>query len=275
VKRVLALALLAPMVCAAQSGSDPNLAHPNQVVTAQRDGYTIAGLVTHKEGVKAFKYGVLLFPGSPGVLRITEENGQIRHGQTGNFIIRSRRHWLDDETLLVSVDAPSDKWTFFPQIFRAEPRYGADVAALVSEVSKRYGGIGDWTFVGTSEGSITAFHAARMNPRLATRVILTSSVFTGTRNGPGLSGARLEDLKSPLLWVHHADDPCRFTQYSDARRYAESTKSPLVTVRGGGPQTGDACEPRTFHGYVGREAQTVKAMQAWVKTGQVPGDVTE
>jgi hypothetical protein len=267
---VLAVLLLGASGAHAQ---DPNLEHPNKVVTAARDGYTIAGLVTHKEGARAFKHGVLLFPGHPGIMQVREEKGQPRYGLSGNFLIRSRRHWLDDETLLVSVDAPSDQWHFFNQMFRETPRYGADIAALVEEVSKRYGGVRDWTFIGTSEGSVSAFHAARMNPSLATRVILTASVFTAGKNGLGLSGARLGDLKSPLLWVHHADDPCRFTQYSDARRYAESTMSPLVTVRGGGPQSGDPCEARTHHGFIGAEVATVRAMHTWIKTGAVAAEV--
>ena len=33
----------------------------------------------------------------------------------------------------------------------------ADVAALLTEVGRRFG-VEDWTFVGTSEGSVSAFH---------------------------------------------------------------------------------------------------------------------
>ena len=271
-RSALILGMLASLAHA-QGAGDPNLQHPNQVVTVQRDGYTIAGLVTHTAGAKQFTHGIALFPGSPGIMQIREESGVPRYGQTGDFLIRSRRQWLDDETLLVSVDAPSDQWNFFNHLFRATPRYGQDVKALLEEVSRRYP-VSDWTFVGTSEGSVSAFHAARMNPDLAKRVILTSSLFTGTRNGPALSGTRMEELRSPLLWVHHENDPCRYTQYSDARRYAERTMSPLLTVRGGGPQQGDPCEARSFHGYIGVERETVLAMRSWVKTGQVPGDVS-
>jgi hypothetical protein len=40
------------------------------------------------------------------------------------------RHWLDEETLVVVVDAPSDEWRWFDHQFRETPRYGADVEAL-------------------------------------------------------------------------------------------------------------------------------------------------
>jgi hypothetical protein len=243
-----------------------------EVVVAKRERYNIAGLVMRAEGAKAFKHGIALFPGHPGILKLGLEGGQPHFELRGNFLVRSRRHWLDDETLVMVVDAPSDQWTSFAQEFRATPRYGADVAALLEEVSRSHA-VGDWTFVGTSEGSVSAFHAARMNPKLARRLILTSSVWGPSRNGPGLSGAKFEDLAAALLWVHHEDDPCQFTSYRDARRYAERTRAPLVTVRGGGPEKGGACQAFTAHGFVGLERDVVLAMRSWVKTGAVPADV--
>ena len=130
---LLALAVGGTRAAHAQGvGNDPNLANPTQVVTAKRDGYTIAGLVTHLEGAKAFKYGVALFPGHPGIMRLREEGGGPKFELGGNFLVRSRRQWLDEETLVVVVDAPSDEWASFSQRFRETPRYGADVEALLS-----------------------------------------------------------------------------------------------------------------------------------------------
>jgi hypothetical protein len=251
---------------------DPNLDHPTQVVTVSIKGYTVAGLVTHLKGATAFKHGIALFPGYPGIMKLREENGQPRFEMRGNFLVRSRRHWLDGETLVVVVDAPSDEWATFSQQFRETPRYGADVAALLGEVARRYP-VEEWTFVGTSEGSVSAFHAARMNPQLARRAILTSSLFQATNNGPGLSWVSWDKLQSRLLWVHHESDPCKYTPYRDARRYAEGSKSPLLTVRGGGPGRGDPCQALTAHGFAGVERETVLAMRSWVKTGVVPPDV--
>jgi hypothetical protein len=157
-----AIALLLGGIAFAHAQSaqtDPNLAHPTQVVTAKRDGYAVAGLVTHLEGAKGFKYGVALFPGHPGIMRLREEDGRPRFELGGNFLVRSRRQWLDEETLVAVLDAPSDQWGSFSQHFRESPRYGADVAALLMVIGRRFG-IEDWTLVGTSERSISAFHAA-------------------------------------------------------------------------------------------------------------------
>jgi predicted esterase len=254
--------------------SDPNFDHPNEVVTVAREGYSIAGLVTHKQGRSAFKYGVALFPGHPGIMKLRLDQGRPVYGLGGNFLVRSRRHWLDDETLVLVVDAPSDQWAAFEHWFRERPRYGVDVAALVQEVGRRYG-VADWTFIGTSEGSLSAFHAARMNPALARRVILTSSLLRPSRHGPGLSGTKWEALSVPLLWVHHKYDPCEYTPYREAQRAAAASRSPLVTVAGGGPGQGNPCEARTAHGFAGIELETITAMRQWIMSGAVPADVNK
>ena len=268
---VFLLLLCAPAAHAQRE--DPNLAHPHELVTVERGGYTMSGLVAHRAGEKDFKYAIALFPGHPGILRLRQEEGELKFEQRGNFLVRSRRHWLDSETLVMVVDAPSDQWATFYQQFRETPRYGADVGALVAEASRRYG-VKDWTFIGTSEGSVSAFHAARMNPDLAQRVIFTSSVFVAGRNGPGLSRADYRVLKSDVLFVHHVDDPCQFTPYPEAQAAAKQSGKPLVSVRGGGGWKGGLCEAFTAHGFVGAELAALRAMKAWIRTGQAPEEVS-
>jgi len=246
----------------------------NLVIGVPRGGYGMKGLVTPRPDAGRFKYGTALSAGHPGILRLREEEGQVRFDIGGNFLVRSRRHWLDEETLVLTVDAPSDQWSSFSQQFREGARYGEDVKALLEEAGRRYA-ITDWTLVGTSEGSVSAFHAGRMNPALAHRVILTASVFLAGRNGPGLSGVEFDLPAKRLLWVHHESDPCSFTPYREAQRFAAKSHSPLLTVRGGGPARGAPCEARSAHGFVGVESETVLAMRSWVKTGVVSADVVK
>ena len=275
---ILVLALISgpPPVCAQTEGSapgEPDHSATEIVLTVPIGDYSISGLVTHSPRAKAFKYGVALFPGYPSILRLREEAGQPRFDLGGNFLIRSRRHWLDDETLVISVDAPSDQWASFSRQFRQDPRYGADVAALLAEAGRRYA-VSDWTLVGTSEGTVSAFHIARMNPGLAKRLILTASLFLGGGKGPGLSGVDWDVMTSRLLWVHHESDPCAYTPYRSALKFAEISRSPLLTVRGGGPSRGAPCEARSAHGFVGLERETVLAMRSWIRTGVTPADVS-
>lgn len=241
-----------------------------RLVTVPREGYQQSGLVvTAAESGPRYRHGVALFAGHPGILRLREEGGVPQYELKGNFLIRSRQEWLDADTLVLLVDAPSDQWNTFSQYFRTTTRYGEDVAALLSAVGERYG-VGQWTLVGTSEGSVSAFHAARMNPALATRLILSASVFSASRNGTGLSNADPATLKSRLLLVHHADDPCPYTRHADAVRFAERAGAPLLTVRGGGIWQGDVCQARTAHGFIGAERETVLAMRRWLQQGELP-----
>ena len=273
--RVIGLIAFVPTALAQTNGSpvvDLNALAANTLLTVPVDDYSISGLVTHLPEAKDFRYGIVLFPGYPSIMKLREEAGRIRFDLGGNFLIRSRRHWLDEETLVISVDAPSDQWATFRQQFRQTRRYGADVAALLAEASHRYG-IKDWTLVGTSEGTVSAFHTARMNPAIVTRLILSSSTFVSSGNGPGISGVDWKEIQAKLLWVHHENDGCQYTPYRDAQRHAEMTRSPLITVRGGGPARGSPCEAFSQHGFVGIELDTVQAMRVWVKTGKAPTEV--
>lgn len=259
---------LAGSVVAQTAGGDPNLALPNEIVRVELDDHAMTGLVTHLPEGGPYRRGLVLFPGHPGILDLREEDGVIRYKLPGNFLVRSRRHWLDRDTLVLLVDAPSDQLATFSQRFRETPRYGADVAALLRATGARYG-VTEWVFIGTSEGSVSAFHAARMNPDLASRLVLTSSLFLANRHGPGLSGADLAQMPARSLWVHHRDDPCPYTAYRDARDFAGRSGKPLLTVNGGGPGRGDACAAFTAHGYVGMEKETIRAIQEWMATDRV------
>jgi hypothetical protein len=272
------LALGAVLACATHlacaQDQDPNAALANELIVAQLPGRSITALVTHAPGATKFTHAVALFPGSPGIINLRVEDGQIRNDQRGGFLIRARRFFLADGFLTVVVDAPSDQQTnFFPE-FRETPRYGEDVKGVIEAVTKKYGPL-DWTFVGHSEGSVSAAHAARMLPADAKRVALTASVVTSNPRGRGLTAADIAQIKVPVLWVHHRNDPCEYTPYRTVSRYAEQTGTPLLTVSGVRYSKGKPCMAFSEHGFVGMEARTIKAMLSWIRTGTAPGEVSE
>ncbi len=267
------LLVISPHPAHAQ-GKDPNAAFANEVIVAQLPGRSIAALVTHRPGETRFTHAVALFPGSPGFIGLKVEDGEIRFSQRGNFLIRARRFFLENGYLTVVVDASSDNQVTFWHSYRASGRYGEDVKAVVEAVSKKYGAL-DWTFIGTSEGSVSAAHAARMLPSHAKRAVLTSSLVVPAAQGPGLQVSDIRQITIPVLWVHNRNDPCKYTQYSRVKSYAEETKTPLLTVTGVGDRRGDPCEPFSEHGFVGMEVKTIRAILSWINTGNVPPDVTQ
>lgn len=271
---VLAAVLAGAAQSAHAQGTDPNAAFANEVIVVPLPGRSISALVTHRPGAAKFTHAIALFPGAPGYINLRVEGGAIRFGLGGNFLVRTRRHFIEDGFLTVVIDAPSDNQVNFWHSYRASDRYGEDVKAVVDAVSKKFGAL-DWTFIGTSEGSVSAVHAARMVSPPAKRVALTSSLVTPSFPGPGVRVSDVRQVSIPVLWVHHRNDPCTYTQYSRVKQYAEETKTPLLTVTGAGDVRGNPCDAFTQHGFVGMEIKTIKAMLSWIRTGQVPPDVSE
>lgn len=242
------------------------------IVTAKLDDHSISGLVSHLPGHTSFKYGIAVFPGYPSIMRLHEEDGRPVFQQQGSLMVKGRRLWLDDDTLVLTVDAPDDEWSSFDHYFRRSARYGKDIAALLGAVMKQYP-VADWTFVGHSEGAVSAYGAAVPNLDKVKRLVLISSVIYPTRNGPGLSALDWDMLAGRLLWVHHADDPCEHTTYGAAQKFAADTHSPLLTVRGGSEGHGDPCRAGSIHSLPGMEKPTFDAIKTWIKTGTAPASV--
>jgi hypothetical protein len=238
-------------------------------------GRSIAALVTHRPGETRFTHAVAIFPGYPGQVKLSVEDGEIKFGDLrGNFLVRARRHFLEGGFLTVVVDAPSDHLSGpFSHEFRASTPYGEDIRGVVEAVAGRYGEL-DWTFAGHSEGAVGATHAGRMAAPLVKRVILASALTSPNFQGPGLSLSDVRSLTVPVLWVHHRNDPCRATPYSTAQAWAEAMHAPLLTVTGSKDARGDPCKAQSEHGFAGMEEKTVKAMVAWIRTGRAPSEIS-
>ena len=256
------------MACVSLCASFPRAAQAGEgvsesVITVKFPDRSISALATHLAEHDAFRRAILLMPGHPGIMKIQSPES---FGLKGNFLIRSRSFWLDRETVVFSVDAPSDEWASFTGRFRASDRYAEDIRGLAREIEKTFGKL-PRVVVGTSEGSVSAYYAARALGPENVRVIFTSSLFNNSSNSPGLASLDFDDFKIPMLWVHHADDPCRWTPFWQAKRHAEKTRAPLIAVKSAKPSRGDPCQAFSNHGYVGVEEETVRAMKNWVVNG--------
>ena len=238
------------------------------IITATFEDRSISALVTQLTEHDAYSRAILLMPGSPGIMKLqSPESFALK----GNFLIRTRRAWLDRETIVFSVDAPTDRWGSFSGHFRSGKRYAEDIRGLVGEIFQAFGKL-RLVIVGTSEGSVSAYFVARALQGENVQVIFSSSLFNNSRNSPGLAALDFDEFKIPMLWVHHTNDACRWTPFWQAQRHAEKTRSPLIAVRSSFWGRGEACEAFSPHGYAGVEEQTVAAMKQWVLDG-VASDV--
>jgi len=129
----------------------------DEAVTARLERYRISGLATRLENAKSFRFGIALFPGHPGT-----------------------------ETLVLVLDAPSDQWATFSQDFRATPRYGTDVSALLNEVSRRILTASAWgpTEKGGACQAFTAHGFVGVEPAVAMRSWVRTGAVPGDVSAP-------------------------------------------------------------------------------------------
>ena len=71
------LGLAAWVAGQAAFGAEPSPATAWSVMQVARSGYTIAALASHAGAAPGLKYGVVLFPGNPGVLQLEERDGEV------------------------------------------------------------------------------------------------------------------------------------------------------------------------------------------------------
>ena len=183
-----------------------------------------------------------------------------------DFLPRSRREFIRNGILPVILDNPTDQQAGdgMSDAFRESSPHVTDIRAVRAELERRYPGLPVF-IVGTSRSTLSAAHVARSLPGELKGAVLTSSLFysgSGQRARQVLAAYRWDEIKMPLLFVHHQDDGCGATPYREAARLA--ARYPLITVRGGKPPESAPCEPLSNHGYFGKEPETVDALTAWM-----------
>ena len=191
------------------------------------------------------------------------EDGAIKLS-SNNFLVRTQTLFADRGVAVAVVDAPSDQSNGMSDEFRTGDQHISDIRAVVTDLAKRFPGSPVF-LIGTSRGTLSAAYAGRALGKDVGGTALTSAIYTtaGKRPGPVLSGFNFGAGASPVLIVHHREDACRVTPYSEARRLAEKYP-PLVSVSGGKPPESDPCEALSAHGYLGKEEETVEAIVNWM-----------
>lgn len=208
----------------------------------------------------------LLFAGGDGRINLRLEDGKPRFNP-GNFLPRSRLEFIRNGIVPVILDAPGDQQgpDGMTDAFRESPQHSLDVLAVVNEMKRRYPGLPVF-LVGTSRGTVSVANLGRYLKTEVSGLVLTSTLFHLAgglqRPRPVLAGFNWMQLPVPLLFVHHADDACPSTPVADAIRLARSY--PLIIVKGGKPAESGPCDPRSAHGFFGKEPETVAALSAWM-----------
>lgn len=211
------------------------------------------------------KAAVILFAGGHGGLQIAAD-GSLGWGK-GNFLIRSRQLFVDQDLLTVIIDAPSDRQSFpFLSGFRQGPEHATDVQAVIAWL-RQQSGLPVW-LVGTSRGtqSIAAVATRLSRADGPDGLVLTATILTDPK-APAVPTMALDKLSIPVLVAHHELDGCSHCAYGEIpnlmRKLDGVPRMQLLSFRDG-VSRGDPCEAMAYHGFNGIERDVVGQIAGWV-----------
>jgi len=228
-------------------------------------------IVSSREGVRTPtwiiepgnpKVAVILFAGGGGNLKITSDGIK----RTNNFLIRSRNLFADHGFVVAVVDKPTDQKNL--RGFRVTNKYALDIGSVISFLKKKYS-LDVW-LAGTSRGTIAATNvAARLKESGPKGLVLTATVtLPSNRGGDSIRNTELKIIHQPVLFVHHKKDGCYVSPYKQIPKVIKklklAKKVELLSFEGGKDKSSNACQAKTYHGFLGIEEKVVSEISDWI-----------
>ena len=190
---------------------------------------------------------VLLFPGGGG-MPVIYDNGSVRSKHT---FVRSMDLWAQYQINAVLVDSPYD----LGDLRRGDRRDRSDHLARVSEVVEFYKkkfNLPVWIF-GHSMGTSTAtYFANQVKTKSLAGIIIAGTVRTASLS---------DDVKFPVLAIHHMNDQCAGTPPSASENIISARPKNTIArleIIEGGVSDGNVCESFAYHGFNQTEPEFVK-----------------
>lgn len=195
--------------------------------------------------------------------------GEIINGlpSSQNFLVRSRGKFQSTGfNTYVLFRAKSVAPNAMATTYRNDQEHLKEILSLINNIEKNSSGP-IW-IIGTSMGTISATNAAlNLKSQRLKGIVLTASV---TQKAPGnLSKQKLEDIRMPVLMLHHESDACFACVPSEAKElfknFSNAPTKEFSMISGGGPALGDACQNQHWHGFVGVEEIVTNQISKWIR----------
>lgn len=206
----------------------------------------------------------VLFQGGPGNVGIFP-NGSMR---VEAFLSGGAHRFNQNGISVVIPDVPSDRRTL--DEFRDTPEHAQDNAALFAFL-RQQSKAPVWA-IGTSNGSLSAAAAStHLKEKGPDGLVLTSTVtIASVTAAHSVLLAPLQEVKVPVLLVHHKQDGCRVTPYDampGLMAALKSAKTVELITEEGGSATGNPCHTG-YHQFLGIEAAVTRDIADWIKRYQ-------
>lgn len=189
------------------------------------------------------RYVLILFPGGHGVVNPQMQDGRLVYGMKGNFLLRARPFFVDEEFATVATNAT-----------QLEER----IQTVIDDLTQRFPGARIF-LVGTSRGTFDTMTLAGYLADKVAGIIHTSSLAR-------IASFDARQYANRHLVVHHQHDRCFATPFSAAQSSHTRFGNDFIAMEGG-LSVGDPCEAFAHHGYNGIERETVAAIKRWIKQG--------
>ena len=245
----------------------PNLWAADQLVALQlaRSGVSTSFWWMPREGAQTT---LLLISGGAGGMGFDG-----KEPRSDNFLVRTRELFAV-KGFNVAVLGLSTDMRDLTQEVRTSNDHAQDVLAVVKAI-RTVSSRPVW-LVGTSRGTFSAAAAAILDQgQVVDGIVLTSGYPAGMlklRAG-SLPQQGVETIKVPTLVYHHKNDGCRETLATGVSgmvaALANAPTKKLWLVEGGGPPSGNPCQPRGYHGFVGMEQQAIDDIASWINRPQM------
>lgn len=282
---VVALTMLLSPSLVSPTRAETIVTRPPPPVTVEvRRGVTIKYLALQKPNTTP-TVAVMLFAGGNGLLNL-QPNGAIGTNLKGNFLVRSRDRFVQNDLFVAVVDTPNQ--VAIDGNVRLSAQYAQDIGRVIADVRGRIGKGGKVWLVGTSSGTMSAAGVAAHLPYALPRpspipdrgdslrypdgIVLTATQTTLVKGycGRTVFNAQLSAINVPAFVVSHTGDACQCSPpKTTAKVIAALTgakdKDSLLVSGGDPPISTDPCQALAPHGFLGIEGSVVDAIAKWIK----------
>lgn len=231
-----------------------------------RPGVTMDFLVMTPESA-GMHDALILFPGGNGAGPFRMADGGVATGWS--FLVRSAGDFIGSGLSVFAVAPPSDHPTGMSTGFRESSEHAEDIATLARYLEQL--GYERIFLVGNSRGTLSAaFLGTRIKDSHLKGIVLTSSL----EYENFLRWLPLEQLRLPVLMVHHHDDACRVSSIEEARvtqaALRATTTVDFTEVNGGAYPRSAPCDNLSAHGFFGVEEKVVGVIAGWIEGQKAP-----